>query len=175
MGSSFESIPVSASIQYVGIDNGVDGGICILAPDRSILAYRVMPIQKARRGSQLDVLVLDAWFSAHVQDPRHLHVVVEEPGGSKSARSARVMDGVFHAIRTWITLRQIRWTPITPSKWQKVLLPGVQTGQTKPAALTRARALWPGVDFLATERSRVPHDGLVDASLIAEYGRLSNL
>jgi hypothetical protein len=40
----------------------------------------------------------------------------------------------------------------------------------KESSLYVARQLWPDQNFLATERSRVPHDGVVDAALIAYYG-----
>lgn len=41
---------------------------------------------------------------------------------------------------------------------------------TKGAAATRAAQLFPGVDFRASARCRKPHDGMVDAALIAAYG-----
>ncbi len=41
----------------------------------------------------------------------------------------------------------------------------------KEYAYTTAHRLYPSVSFLATDRCSVPHDGMVDALLIAEYGR----
>lgn len=43
----------------------------------------------------------------------------------------------------------------------------------KRRSLAVAQHLWPEQDWLATPKSRVPHDGLIDAALIALYG-LSN-
>lgn len=54
------------------------------------------------------------------------------------------------------------------------MIPGAK-GDTKPRALAKALQLWPGETFLASERCRVPHDGMIDAALIAEYGRINNL
>jgi hypothetical protein len=59
--------------------------------------------------------------------------------------------------------------------WQKVMLPGCAKGDTKPAALARARQLWPAESWLASPRCSKPHDGMIDAALIAEYGRIKNL
>lgn len=39
----------------------------------------------------------------------------------------------------------------------------------KEASIERAHALFPGVDFRANERCRVPHDGKVEASLLALF------
>ena len=41
---------------------------------------------------------------------------------------------------------------------------------TKATSLNAARRLFPGEDFLATKRSKKPHDGIVDAALIAYVG-----
>jgi hypothetical protein len=58
-----------------------------------------------------------------------------------------------------------------PQAWQRVMLPNCAKGDTKPAALAKAKQLWPAETWLATNRSTKPHDGLVDAALIAEFGR----
>ena len=42
----------------------------------------------------------------------------------------------------------------------------------KTRSLWVARHVWPKETWLASERSRVPHDGLIDAALIAMYGHL---
>jgi hypothetical protein len=56
--------------------------------------------------------------------------------------------------------------------WQPTMLGKVPQGKTKEYALNKVKQLWPDETFLATKRSSVPHDGMVDAALIAEYGRL---
>jgi hypothetical protein len=68
-----------------------------------------------------------------------------------------------------------RWHRITPQAWQKHMLPGCPRGETKPMALAKARQLWPDEALQATDRCRVAHSGMVDAALIAEYGRLKDL
>jgi hypothetical protein len=55
------------------------------------------------------------------------------------------------------------------------MLGNVEKGQTKPAALSKARQLWPGETWLATARSSKPHEGLIDAALIAEWARRQKL
>lgn len=43
----------------------------------------------------------------------------------------------------------------------------------KSRSLWVARQMWPNETWLATARSKVPHDGLIDAALIALYGYLN--
>jgi hypothetical protein len=62
------------------------------------------------------------------------------------------------------------------SEWQRKMLGRVPRGMTKKAALAKARKCWPEEKWLANERCRTPHDGIVDAVLIAQYtcDRLKN-
>ena len=72
-----------------------------------------------------------------------------------------------------------------PTQWQKILFEGqtvmYKKGKdkhkkdTKKMALAVAKRLWPSETFLATSRSSVAHDGLVDASMLADFGRRKNL
>jgi hypothetical protein len=66
---------------------------------------------------------------------------------------------------------------IAPKKWQAsviqpsdvVLKEGKKTKDTKKTALNAARRLFPNAN-LVPKGKKVPHDGLVDALLIAYYG-----
>jgi len=55
--------------------------------------------------------------------------------------------------------------------WQKEFGISARKGNTKVQALQICQDLFPNVNLLATERSKKPHDGIVDALLIAEYAR----
>lgn len=156
----------------IGVDNGVSGALAALSPHGQLMALLPMPTAKARRRSEIDVCAIWCWLDeVTAGTPRDIVIIIEEPGGSKSASAAASMEGSFQSIRALCELLKIRWHRITPQKWQRVMLPGAQAGETKARALTAARALWPDQDWLASPRCRVPHDGLVDAALIAEFGR----
>lgn len=83
---------------------------------------------------------------------------------------------------------QIPYTKIGPKKWQKEMWQGIRpveipTGKfdkkgnpkvkinTKATSLIAVQRLFPKESFLATERSKKPHDGIVDSVLMAEYCR----
>jgi hypothetical protein len=65
-------------------------------------------------------------------------------------------------------MRAIEWQRVF---WTKPKMPEGMKFDTKAAALNQANQLWPDNDWTATKRSRKPHDGMIDAALIAEAGR----
>jgi hypothetical protein len=164
---------------YVGIDNGISGGLAALSPTvgAGIICMCTMPIQKTRKGNEINICAVWDFLECELFISRNLSnitVIIEEPGGSKSASAATSMAGSFHALRAMCEIKGVRHLRITPQAWQKPMLNAV-AGDTKPAALTKARSLWPQENWLATPRCKTPHSGLVDAALISEYARIKNL
>jgi len=65
-------------------------------------------------------------------------------------------------------------TYVEPSKWHKAILDGIDTRlKPKERSLIGVKRLFPRIwiTIPATPKSKRPHDGMVDALLIAEYGR----
>lgn len=152
----------------IGIDNGITGGVAVISAKHGLIIDAFpMPIQRARKGNEIDIRSL---YERLETVRRNSEWWIEEPGGSKSAKAAASMAGSFHALRGMIELCHYRWHRITPAAWQKAMIPGAK-GDTKQRALAAARMLWPDEKWLATDRCRIPHDGMIDAALIAEYGR----
>jgi len=60
------------------------------------------------------------------------------------------------------------WEGVTPIK---TIVKGKKKTDTKATSLVAAQRLFPGDKFLGSERSKVPHDGIVDGLLIAEHCR----
>ena len=58
---------------------------------------------------------------------------------------------------------------VSVHKWQKEMLGNVPKGQTKIAAMKLAEQLSPAENWLKNKRCRTPHDGMIDAYLIAQY------
>lgn len=163
--------------QYLGIDNGISGGLVVLSPTAGLppVAMMVMPVQRARKGNEVDVRAVLHWLEDIGVRLAETMTIIEEPGGSKSARAATSMAGSFHALRGMLESRGARYERITPQAWQRVMIPGARGGETKARALEMARRLWPTTDWRASDRCRTPHDGLVDAALLAEYARRTGL
>jgi len=71
-----------------------------------------------------------------------------------------------------LTAAKIPYTLVRPKIWQKEMFTGTfANSDPKVRALQVASRLWPHVSFLNSPRCKVAHDGMIDAALIAEYGR----
>jgi hypothetical protein len=64
-----------------------------------------------------------------------------------------------------------RWDIVCVSvhKWQKEMLGHVPKGKTNDVALTAANMIAPDECWQKSKRATKPHDGMVDAFLIARY------
>jgi hypothetical protein len=58
---------------------------------------------------------------------------------------------------------------VSVHKWQKAILGFVPKGKTKESAILKAQELAPEECWVKNKRCRNPHDGMVDAFLIAMY------
>ena len=162
---------------YIGIDNGLSGGLAAVHPSGYAPQLLVMPSRGKSKGNELDAEAVYKWIrniAAESSEP--VAVILETPGKfSKGVQAISSMWDSYGALRAVCEVMGLRHHRITPQQWQKVMLPAGAKGDTKPAALQKVRQLWPDETWLATPRSTKPHEGLIDAALIAEYGRRLNL
>jgi hypothetical protein len=109
------------------------------------------------------------------------HIAIERPAGAQDVNAVQSMADSFATCRTVILCRGKTLHALTAYEWQRSFWPApprAKKGEpklpkfdTKRAAALAARAIWPDRVFLATPRSTVSHDGIVDACLIAEHMR----
>lgn len=165
-----------SQLLYIGVDNGISGGFSAVSEAHGLLIDAIpMPVIKSGKRNEVNVREVFHWISAVTcGNLSNATYVIEEPGGSKSAQAARSMAGSFHAVRAIFDMKFLNWHRITPQKWQKAIL-GKTCGDTKQRAFVLAKELWPEEKWLATTRCKTPHDGMIDAALIAEYARRNNL
>ena len=166
---------------FFGIDCGLDGAISAINQQGQILLASPMPTIKLGKGRQIDVqAIADILLSNPASlDNRSssIHLAVEDPGGhAPSAAGLRSMTYSFASVHTIAVLYLIPHLIVPSQKWQpqfwpRPKMPKGQKFNTKAAALNAASRIWPGNQFLASPRCSKPHDGIVDALLIAEYSR----
>lgn len=168
---------------FIGIDNGLNGGIAVLDQDGRILEMFVMPRGIGPRGKGEAASVVDARaFSQIIGNfPDAKEIAIERPAGAQDVNAVQSMADSFATCRTIIICRGRNLHAPHAYEWQRTFWappPRAKKGEpklpkfdTKAAALRAATALWPNHRFIATERSKVAHDGLVDACLIAEHLR----
>jgi hypothetical protein len=161
---------------YIGIDNGLTGALVAISDHPGPpITKTIMPTRGKAKGNEVDAEKIWAWIG-ELACCDNVTVILETPGKhSPGAQALCSMWDSYGAIRGVLECRRIRHHRITPQAWQKVMLVGCKKGDTKPAALAKAKQLWPEESWLATPRSTKPHEGLIDAALIAEYGRISRL
>lgn len=142
----------------VGIDPGKSGGIAILRSDGVLLSYRPMgeAYELAEYLSGLEIV--------------RCYVEKCQAMPSQGVKSMFTYGVGYGKILGVLETVKISYDLIQPQKWQKRMIPGTKKGGTKPAALAKVRQLFPHEKFILPN-CRVPHDGIVDAVLIAEYGR----
>lgn len=161
------------SDMIVGIDNGISGGMCVMSRDGGkIIGIAPMPVIRQKNRNEVWVNSVLDWLDYATNDNVHkCHFVIEEPNNSRNASTAYSVASSFHSLRGMIQAKAWYWSRITPQSWQKAMLGKFPKGESKNYALAKANELWPNETFHATARSKKHHDGLIDAALIAEYGR----
>ena len=77
-----------------------------------------------------------------------------------------------------LSVHKIPFVLVSPKQWQSEMFQGVpvmkkpsKRNDTKAMALVAAKRLFPNMDLTKSERSEKPHEGIVDALLIAEFTR----
>jgi hypothetical protein len=153
----------------IGIDNGaLSGAMCALCPESgALLGYALMPKRNHRGKEEADPARLVQWLSGF----ECVIVGIEEPlkfaSSSQSMRSMALSFGLCHGA---LELAGLNVARLEVKQWQDTMLgKKVPAGHTKSVALTKAGELWPDEKWHATPRSYTPHNGLIDAALIARY------
>lgn len=155
----------------MGIDPGLNGGLAILNEKGRIILYRRMPtkpyISSGKSKKQIDI----AQISAVLAKIQPEHVFIEKA----SARPGQGVVSMFTfgvgygmILGVCLALEQVFQTEVVvPQRWQKMLYPeNIGDLPPKERALRKAWELWPEIG-----QQNVTHDGIVDALLIAEFGR----
>jgi hypothetical protein len=129
-----------------GVDPGLDGAIVLLPGDANLSPIKfVMPT-----------------------------IEVKIKTGPKKGKSKRLYDLTdirgFGQLEGLCAGIPISYELVHPRSWQPKMLPAGQ-GDTKARAVLAAKRLFPSFDLRAHDGCRVPHKGIPDALLIAEFGR----
>lgn len=158
---------------YIGIDIGLNGGIAILYPDGHVEKAKMPVIGK----------IIDIPSLKHTINRRDAVVVFEDLGvifGSSKA-TAFSMGYQVGLLEALCVAGNMPYHKVKAKMWQKEMFQGVpeltKSGKrdTKGMALVACQRIFPAMDLTFTERAKKPHDGLVDALLIAEYAKRKNL
>tara|TARA_R110000764_G_scaffold318_5_gene1378 strand:+ start:906 stop:1397 length:492 start_codon:yes stop_codon:yes gene_type:complete len=154
----------------VGIDNGLDGGLCAVSKfDGSIIDKIRMPTLQMSKKKEIDIRAIKQWL-LDLNTPFEL--AIEEPlAHAKSSQAVRSMAISFGKLVGMAESNGYPVQRVSVHKWQKKMLGRMPKGRSKEFALALAVSLEPEENWLASKRCRTPHDGMIDAYLIALYIR----
>lgn len=172
---------------YFGVDCGKNGAIAWPDVDYKDNRAMLMPLKfDDKKKSSIDLWSL--WqFLLRVQVDYQSEYntrpffVVEDPGHhAPSAAGLRSMTYSFSAVESLIVSCGFKHHTVVSRTWQKDFWTkpsklSQEKYDTKKEALKAAQSIWPNMDFRKNDRSRIAHDGIVDACLLAEYGRRNNI
>lgn len=167
---------------YIGIDPGLDGGIVELRGSQ--LDKSIMPTISPGKGRKIDLAdlkLMATFWKVAIDHDREVHAILENPGGhAPSAAGLRSMTYSFAVAEMLLVAFAIPYTIVRAQTWQREFWKRPQLAKgvkfdNKGAALAAARRIWPAEDWTKSERATKPHDGMVDAALLAEWGRRGNL
>tara|TARA_R100001460_G_scaffold84261_1_gene125513 strand:+ start:398 stop:889 length:492 start_codon:yes stop_codon:yes gene_type:complete len=163
-------------MRIIGIDPGKSGAVVSMCLDtHAVLSKHITPMIKVGKSRQ------------EYDIPEMSSILGElSEGGAKvfiEKQQARPGQGVSSMFTTgmgygiWLGLcggLRIPMEVVSPRAWTRDILRGVP-GDGKGRNILAAKRLFPSQDLRKSDRARVPHDGICDALLIAEYGwRLSS-
>ena len=153
----------------IGIDPGQKGAWCCLeVRSGDIEEWSPLPIV----AKELDGALLSDVLTGYWPEEKPMVAIEKIHGVPKWGASNFAFGANFGIIKGVCMALKLSRFMIPPKEWQKEMLKGKPRGEkTKASALQTAREIWPSEPWLATTRCSKPHDGAVDAALIAEYCR----
>lgn len=167
---------------YIGIDIGKKGAISMLSSD-GVSTYAMPMIKDELDYTMLYELLMQIQASELKRTGSNPHLVFEKLGvifGS-SKSTAFSMGYQSGAVEMMAISLGIPYTKIPAKQWQKEMFQGVEVvkkgtkNDTKAMALIAINRLFPKLKLTFGMKATKPHDGLVDAVLMAEYAKRKNL
>lgn len=151
----------------VGIDPGIRGAVVCMETSSGLIIDK-FPLSDEPLQSYRQLYDLKKRYPT-------LFVALEKPQvikGRSSLVGSFTMGRNFGALEAVIRLLYVPSQIIPPQTWTNEMHKGADGPGPKEKSLSVAQRLWPWEKFVFNqEKQRKPHDGIVDAMLIAEFVR----
>jgi Holliday junction resolvasome RuvABC endonuclease subunit len=166
-------------ISYLGIDPGLDGGFAVITDNHISLKLAMPTISKKSTTNKtkrhIDKSSVMNFLNAL---PVTTFIAIEEqiPVRNQSVTSVFTTAKNYGILLMAISVSVFQEPPIeVPSSFWHAhfgIEPEPKAGKsTKAQAFEIVSSIFPNTDFRKSNRARTPHDGVVDAALIAKYGQ----
>jgi hypothetical protein len=165
-------------ISFCGCDPGLNGGWVVISCDK-IVYKMVMPTIsfKTVDGKTKTEIDREGVLSFLATIPPHTHVVIEEVRAFRKQNITATCTTCRHygMLLMGLTFAHMHITEVPSDIWAKHfgIVPAPKAGgkTTKQQAFDIAHMIYPDEDFRKSDKSHKFHDGIVDATLIANYGQ----
>ncbi len=167
---------------FIGIDPGKDGGIVFQSYDD------IMVMKTPQVADEIDIQKIVEIFEKFTNDKRVFPICITEDVHAIFGSSAKAMFGFGRSLGILegiLASMKIPFIKVAPKKWQAVLFEGIKEIRkpnkvegkkggldTKPMALLAVKRIYPKVNLLGSERSKNPHQGIVDALCLSHYCKI---
>ncbi|MBF0313358.1 MAG: hypothetical protein HQK52_08075 [Oligoflexia bacterium] len=153
----------------IGIDIGLNGAIVGINKAGQAAEKHLMPTI----GNTLNISELNKLLLRLRKNIDHVFIEKVSSMPKQGVASTFKFGKLAGIVEGLITSHGLKFTLVAPQTWQKEIFEGIDKKNLNPKqrALTAVHRLFPNIDLRASDRCKVQHDGLVDALLIAEYGR----
>jgi crossover junction endodeoxyribonuclease RuvC len=159
--------------RILGIDPGLDGGLVMLDDNGEILSQNIMPTIKLKKKRMVDLRGVIDLFNKLDPHVCYLERVSARPGNGNV--SMFNFGYGFGALEMGLAALDIPYVLVPPQTWCKVMHQGLAKDiEAKTRSLIVFKRSYPKIDLRASERCTIVHSGMLDALLIAEYGRRSS-
>lgn len=149
----------------IGIDPGLSGGMVAL--EENEIDLKVTPTVSVGKKNDYDERQMIDWLTPYAIKQAKVFIELVHAMPGQGVTSMFTFGSGFGLIRGICAGLGMSYQLVRPQEWQKRML----LGNPKGSEYLVASRIWPNTDWRASPRCRVAHSGLVDAALIAEYGR----
>lgn len=168
-------------MKVIGIDPGKDGAMAKVDGTK-LLKVETFPKIGSKKDEEINFRELYGRLQIWSRDADLIVVERVHAIFGSSAKSTFNFGRNFQMAVDAASLMIAPLELVKPKEWQKQIFAGEtprfkiskegarNIKDTKGTSLLVSSRLFPGEKFLKTERSSVPHDGMIDAALIAYWG-----
>jgi len=161
-------------MKYVGIDNGLNGGIVLLNEDGIVIDTFNMPVLKMEK-TEYDikgiVTILKGIYNSYEYgtvkvylEKAHVRPVQGIRAAFTTGFGLGIMEGILESLG-------LSYEVVNPTVWMKSVFEGNYSKENKKYSMIFAQRKWPNTEW---HKGKNIHDGLTDAACIGYYGYLKN-
>jgi len=154
----------------LGIDPGVTGGLASISKGQVALSP-FKSLAKEFDYWQATEVIKKQWGRGGEHRIEHAFVEKAQAMPKNGAVGMFKYGAGFGCLIGILTTLGVPFTLVPPRTWTKVMHEGTSGNKPKERSKQAVQRLFPMVDLTLDGQFKKPHEGVIDALLIAEYGR----